>query len=269
MSRWKKLLVTAIVTVVAVGAIAVGGLYLTLKQRAVEYASPTSPTGRQADLAALRGTRVFFGHQSVGDNILGGLARLFDDSGTPRPPVQKISTAAEVTQGAGGRLIHAQIGRNGNPASKFAAFDALMRAGMADHVDVALMKLCYVDFGRRTDPRDVFEHYRRTMTALERDFPKVTFIYTTVPLMTTDGYRNNLRTQFNSLVRREFRDKVVFDIAEVESRSPDGSRATGSTLGFPYEQLQAGYASDGAHLNRKGAQVVAEAFVATVNEAAQ
>ncbi len=266
MSRRRKLLLSATLTVALLGVVAVGGVYALLRQRAVSYAAPAPSTPlHDGDLQAFRGKRVYFGHQSVGKNILDGLNSLYRSSGGSLPSIQEVKSASEVKAGGGGLLIHSRVGNNGQPDTKLAAFDSMMRTGMADRVDVAMMKLCYVDFSRDTDPREVFDHYRTTMANLERDYPGVKFVYTTVPLTTTDGFRNNVRTQFNSLVRSELKDKTIFDIAEVESRGPDGSRATGSTYGFPFEQLQSEYASDGAHLNNEGAQRVAGSFVATVN----
>lgn len=266
MSRWKKLLLTATVAVAVVGLLAVAGGYLGLRQRAVDYAAPEhAPTPKPQDLQTFRNTRIYFGHQSVGENILVGLESLYRDAGDLPPSVQAVTSVGQVQEG-GGHLVHSLIGENGMPDTKMTAFAAMMRSGMADRVDVALMKLCYVDFGRRTDPREVFDHYRTTMADLEREFPQVRFVYSTVPLTTTDDYVNNLRTQFNSLVRMELKDKVILDIAEVESRSANGSRATASTFGFPYERLQPAYASDGAHLNTDGAKRVAASLVASVAE---
>lgn len=266
MSRRKKLLLTTTLTVFLLGAVAVGGVYIALKQRAVSYAAPeSSATIHQADLEDFRGKRVFFGHQSVGENILDGLNSLYQSSGVPVPSIQEVTSPAQVKASSDGYLLESHVGKNGQPGSKLAAFDSMMRSGMAQQVDVALMKLCYVDFSRNSDPRQIFDDYRTMMAGLERDFPDVRFVYTTVPLTTTNPYLNSLRTQFNSLVRSELKDKSIFDIAEIESRGVDGSRATGSTFGFPYEELQPGFASDGAHLNKEGAQRVAESFVATIN----
>lgn len=264
MARPRKLLLTATASLVLLGVLGAAAVYLTLRLRAVEYAAPQqAPAVQPQDLKVFRTKRIYFGHQSVGENILDGLGTLYRANGAPAPTIQEVTAAANV-KGGERNLLHSLIGENGDPDSKLAAFASMMRSGMAERVDVALMKLCYVDIKRTTDPRTVFEHYRTTMGALEREFPRVTFVYTTIPLRTADAYRNNLRTQFNSLVRTELKDKVVLDIAEVESRAVDGSRATDSTFGFPYEQLQSNYASDGAHLNTEGAKRVAASLVATV-----
>ncbi len=266
MSRGKKLLLTAGAVIVVVGLLVAGGAYLVVKQRAVAYSPPSSSQTANADgLQAFGTSRVFFGHQSVGDNMLKGLTALYQSSAAKPPTVEKVTSPGDVKDSGAGQLIHAYIGKNGSPGSKIDAFDTMMRSGMAQHVDVALMKLCYVDFGRRTDPREVFTHYQKTMAGLERDFPQVSFVYTTAPLKVSDDWGNNIRTQFNSLVRTELKGKRLLDIAEIESRAPDGSRSTGELLGFSYEALQPNYASDGAHLNTEGAKRVAAGLVAAVN----
>ena len=62
-----------------------------------------------------------------------------------------------------------------------------MRGGMGRHVDVALMKFCYVNFTTSADVNALFARYRDTMGALERDFPNATFIHVTMPLTTVSG----------------------------------------------------------------------------------
>ena len=59
-----------------------------------------------------------------------------------------------------------------------------MRSGLGQHVDVAMMKLCYVDINSGTDVDALFATYRTTMAALQREVPGVTFIHVTVPLTT-------------------------------------------------------------------------------------
>ncbi len=46
-----------------------------------------------------------------------------------------------------------------------------MRSGIGQHVDVAMMKFCYVDITSGTDVNALFATYRETIAALERDFP--------------------------------------------------------------------------------------------------
>ena len=95
----------------------------------------------------------------------------------------------------GGFIGHAFIGENEKPLLKIEDFDAKMRSGIGEQVDVAMMKLCYVDITSDTDVDALFATYRETIAALERDFPKVTFVHVTVPLMTEQGLLSKLKSR--------------------------------------------------------------------------
>ena len=104
-----------------------------------------------------------------------GVAASADRAGVHRPGSQA------------GALEHAFIGENGEPLLKIHDFDAKLRPGVGASVDVAMMKFCYVDIDRNTNVDESFAAYRSTMADLQRDFPNVTFVYTTVPLTTDQG----------------------------------------------------------------------------------
>lgn len=261
----RKLLGSALV-VLTCAAVAISYL-LNQEKNQVPMAPPVpQPTANgAADLRVFAQKRIFFGHQSVGENILSGVRSVYESAGGPAPTYRETADAGKLDHGgAPGVLVHAAIGANGDPASKIAEFDRIIRSGMGDRVDVALIKLCYVDFDRFSDPMSVFEKYRNTMAALERDFPNVKFIYTTAPLMTEGQLPNWQRTRFNSLVRTELKNKTVFDIAGLEATSQSGHHATQSMLGLGYESLLPEYSTDGGHLNAVGAERTARALLALV-----
>ena len=136
------------------------------------------------DLAKVSRTRVFFGHQSVGMNVLDGVPGIYAAHGMAAPPIEQDG----IRPGQDGGFVgHAFIGENEKPLLKIQDFDAKMRSGIGEQVDVAMMKLCYVDVTSDTDVGALFAAYRETIAALERDFPKVTFVHVTVPLMTEPG----------------------------------------------------------------------------------
>jgi hypothetical protein len=216
------------------------------------------------DLATVAGARVFFGHQSVGQDVLGGIHRLYAQRGEPAPPVED-----------------ALIGANQDPLSKIADFDARLRGGLGEQVDVALMKLCYIDVTARTDVDALLDAYRSTLTALQRDLPAVTFVHVTVPLTAersalgrlrarltrNDRYgpdENVVRERLNARLRAEHSGGHLLDLAAVESTRPDGSRVTGRHEGSDYFALYDGYAADLGHLNQAGAAAVAGAWVTAV-----
>src|SRR5262245_22134688 len=133
-------------------------------------------------------------------------------------------------------LAHAHIGENGNPISKIDAFAAILRSGMAERVDLACMKLCYVDVKTGTDVDRIANHYQSVLAELTTEFPRVTFIHCTVPVVAMPSWPqrflrtllgrahtkiiddNLARTAYN----RKLRDALgvqaaLFDIAATES----------------------------------------------------
>ena len=233
------------------------------------------------DLAKVSRTRVFFGHQSVGMNVLDGVPGVYAAQGMAAPPIEQVGTRP----GADGGLVsHAFIGENEKPLLKIGDFDTKLRAGAGRQADVAMMKFCYVDILRDTDVSALFARYRETIAALERDFAKVTFVHVTVPLMTEQGSLSKLksrltgssrggpaenvaRERLNALIRREYAGGHLCDLAAVESTAPDGSRTVGTYQGQQYYRLYDGYASDSGHLNGEGARAAATAWLQSVARA--
>jgi hypothetical protein len=233
------------------------------------------------DLGKAARTRVFFGHQSVGGNVLGGVPAVFAAHGMSAPPIEDRRTAPGER---GGLIAHTAIGTNTEPLLKIRDFDTAIRAGMGAGVDVAMMKLCYIDIAADTDINALFAAYRDTMAALERDYPRVTFVKATVPLTTEPGTLakikgrlgrgggvgtadNAARERLNELIRREYAQGQLFDLAAVESTAPDGSRVSGTQDGQPYFALYGDYATDEGHLNAEGSRRAATAWLATIARA--
>jgi hypothetical protein len=231
-------------------------------------------------LAKAQRTKVFFGHQSVGMNVLNGVPAVYAAHGMAAP----VTAQGKTRPGeAGGFIDHEFIGQNGKPLLKIQDFDATMRSGVGQQVDVAMMKLCYVDIAADTDVEALFATYRKTMAALQRDFPDVTFINVTVPLTTDQGLLSKLkslvtggsgsaaenaaRERLNALIRREYADRQLFDLAAIESTAPDGSRAVGMHNGQQYYRLHDGYAADSGHLSAEGARVAATAWLTAIAQA--
>lgn len=213
--------------------------------------------------------RVFFGHMSVGWNLLSGVAAIYSADSIRQPAEVQIKVGESFLgfpAGQGG-IVHAEIGVNGDPLGKLVNFDAMVRSGIAAQVDVAVLKFCYTEFGADTDVEAVFAKYAATMQELRRDFPRVHFLYATVPLeVPPSGVKGLLkswlgrdanvqRERFNALVRQHFGGPALFDVAAVEATAPDGSASAG---------LYPPYSSDGSHLNGTGAKVLAAHFLQLV-----
>jgi hypothetical protein len=211
--------------------------------------------------------RVFFGHQSVGWNLIDALPGVYAEYGAPAPTVVEGKQAA----GSAGSFLHAQMGRNTDPRSKIDEFAAVIRGGVGDRVDVALLKFCYVDFSADTDAEALFATYRATMDALQRDYPDVVFLHVTAPLMTEDNSaaENMVRQRYNEALRSAYPADVVFDLAAVESTAPDGARVSGRHHGATYYALYDGYSDDGGHLDAEGAARADAALIATIARAVE
>lgn len=270
------------VPIVGVLALAVGALLaINLWQEEPMLTGKTQPApgATREQLIAAGKLRVFFGHQSVGWNIISGIQEEYEAAGLTPPPFIETSSPPEQS---GPFFAHAPIGANGDPASKIRAFEANLRSGLGEQVQVALMKLCYVDFSADTDVNALFADYASSMSRLEREYPHVEFLYSTAPLTTVDrGLRahlkallgrdsqdealNAVREQYNALVRAKYASTGrLFDLAAIESTNATGERVEGIAGGHRSYELYAPYASDQGHLNAVGSGLAASALVSLI-----
>lgn len=235
-------------------------------------------TPSREELQRFAESRVFFGHQSVGNNIIDGLEDFYANSNMKRPVVKGASDVA----GDDRFLAHAMLGVNGDPQSKIDEFRTLLVHGLANRTDIVVLKFCYVDVTSGSDVRQVFEAYSTAMDDLSRDYPDIQIVYTTVPLSTEATWKSRLkaaitrsippytadniaREQYNSMVRERYGSTGrLFDIARVESTRADGSRVQGERDGREYFSLDQRIAADSGHLNDDGARLAADEFVRLV-----
>lgn len=260
------------------GVIAVGIYAVSQSRTAGTAAGYEIPTASDGELSSAARSKVFFAHQSVGFNILDGMDRLYGSRAIGAPGIHE---GLAVEPG----ITHVAIGENGDPLGKIQAFDQTIRGGVGDHVDVAILKLCYIDVHDGTDVDEIFVAYRDTYAALQRDYPGVVFIAATEPVTAErridqriraflgreDGLgpeHNQARYRLNGLLRDEYGSTGrLLDVAAIQSTRPDGQRVGGGEGDAAYEAMYRGYASDPGHLNEAGSTVVAEAMVATIAHA--
>ena len=231
-----------------------------------EKAPPTLDSISLEWLYALSKKRIFFGHQSVGWNIIDGLKDVAREKGWPGFDFIETRTPDEAPG-----FYHAGIGQNGDPLGKIADFEAIMRAGMGGKVDIAFMKFCYVDFHAGTDVDSVFASYRDAMKRLDAEYPGTVFVRVTVPLEAVErgakarikrmlGFGmpsiegNIARERMNASIRAEClaAGSPLYDLASIESTEPSGERIEREYRGKPYYSLAAESTSDGGHLNESG-----------------
>ncbi|OPY00315.1 MAG: hypothetical protein A4E58_00068 [Syntrophorhabdus sp. PtaB.Bin006] len=228
--------------------------------------------------------RIYFGHQSVGNNILEGIKDVMNEHRNIKLNIVQIAAPTDIKSPM---LGHSRIGKNVDPRSKVQEFAALMSAGIGENTDVAFFKFCYVDVTAKTDVEKLYKGYKDAMDTLRKLYPKTAIIHVTVPLTVSKTsmktrlkkllgkkemweYDDNVRrNEFNELLRKEYQGKQpLFDLARIESTYPDGTRSSFTKGENTYDSLVPEYTYDGGHLNEKGRRVVAEAllvFLANLN----
>ena len=240
---------------------------------ASSFAVHAADSALRADLDRIAHERVYFGHQSVGANLLEGVKQLADGAGVPLRIIESPSAGAV----AAGSIAHVFLAENGAPLRKLESFKTALGEGA--RVDVALMKFCYVDVNGDTDAKALFERYRATITELRAKNPRTTFVHVTLPLTTAQtgwkalakrmlgrapyGTVENLRREeYNTLLRRTYRGREpIFDLARVESTAPDGSTATINWNGTIAPAMVGAYTDDGGHLNAQGKLLAARELI--------
>ena len=227
--------------------------------------------------------KIFFGHQSVGFNVIAGIEDLMKEYRKIKLNIVETSDPKDFGSGV---FAHSRVGKNTEPASKTAEFSNFLEQGIAIQAETAALKFCYVDVTSKSDVQKVFENYVKTADALKAKYPDLKLIHFTAPLTKIQTswktwiknimgkkdiweYSDNIkRNQYNELLVKKYKGKeTVFDIARVESTKPDGSRNTYEYNGKNYYSMVPEYTNDGGHLNEIGRKRVAAEFLVTlVNE---
>ena len=221
----------------------------------------------------LSSQKIFFGHMSVGYNILEGVVDLSRIS--PGAKI-RISESADPSKLGDGAWLHSKIGKNTDPYSKIDDFERAIDNGLGSQLEVAFLKLCYVDIVGDTDVEKVFSSYKSTITRLKSKYPSIKIVHFTPPLTRLQtgpkawikkaigkplyGARENVkRTEFANLLKHEYgKENAVFDLAAIESTHFNGDKESYYSKGKQYPQLIADYTNDGGHLNAVGRKWVAE-----------
>ncbi len=229
--------------------------------------------------------RIFFGHQSVGQNILDGVTDIMTDLPQIQLSIKKIDKYRDY--GSEPAFNHVWLGENTVPQSKIDDFVKYIQNGIGATADIAFFKFCYIDFSKETDIKKLFDRYQSAMSELEHTFPKTKFIHVTVPLVSRpSGIKDRIkiilgrsvkdpeasmkRNLFNDMIRNEYADKApLFDLARVESTYPDGRRECFDVGDKIYYALVDDYTDDGAHLNNLGRKVVASELLLLLSNLAR
>jgi hypothetical protein len=228
---------------------------------------------------------IVFGHQSVGADIMRGVAEIARERGLDLEVRESGPDGADGTAGSSGRIVfaHGPVGRNRDPRAKSDDFARWIDRSPPGAVDVAFHKYCYADIEHGADLDAIVAHYREVMAGLRTRHPGVVFAHVTVPLQSArPTWRsrvkhllgrahgrledNRARARFNQRLRELYTGREpVFDLAVIESTRPDGTperMGTGGTV----PALVPAYASDGSHLSLLGRRRVADALLAFLAE---
>lgn len=228
------------------------------------------------DWKKLSEVKIYFGHQSIGNNIMEGINELMQEY--PEIILNILDeTSAPPKFNNPGFIHNSNLGENNYPELKMESFEKLLK-NAEGRADIAFMKFCFVDIDSKTDINRLFETYKDLFSRLTNEYPETKFIHLTVPLLKQsaptiknlikkilgkDGgfyadAHNISRNKFNSFLRNEYPDSLIFDLAAIESTYPDGLRESFTHNGDIYYSLIPEYTDDGGHLNRLGRKIVAE-----------
>lgn len=218
-----------------------------------------------ADLKRVAQQRILFGHQSVGVNLLDGVAQLAVTAGVPVRIVETTS-ADNVKPATIGSMF---VARNGDPLQKLRSFEQAMGSQPAG-LDIAFMKFCFVDIISGTDVKELFAQYRATIDRLKAMNPGTTFVHVTAPLTIVQGglkadlkqligrapsgmMENIRREEYNTLLRQTYQAKEpIFDLARIESTAMNGTAASVEWNGSKVPVMDPANTDDGGHLNTVG-----------------
>lgn len=230
------------------------------------------------DLALIAEHHIFFGHQSVGMDIMQGIRDLKAARGISG--LRIVSLDRDSVTG-GPFFAEALVGRNSEPDSKCDMFENVVGMLAADSLDIALMKFCYVDIKKHTDVKEVFRYYEATMEDLQRKYPRIVFVHVTVPVTERNIWWRRMvkqilgreeewdlasikSSEFNRMLLKRFQEEPIFDLAAVESTYPDGTRSMFEAEGKVAYTMVSAYTRDGGHLNERGRELVARELVRTL-----
>ena len=257
----------------ATGIVAVAALGRDMDVATLPSARPLEDVTAE-QWAALGARQIFFGHQSVGENLMAGVEHVLR---TRTDISVQVRLTDDPSQMAAAGFYHARIGQNGFPATKLEAFAEIVSDSAIAPSGTVILKLCYVDVAPGTDPEAVFAQYRQTVDSLRAPRPVLTIVHVTTPLTTDAGWLrhvaaglrgltsrrqgNYLFGRYNELLLETYGGRdPVFGLARHDATDAKGRLSTVRVDGKSVPMLLGEWSSDGSHPNEAGRCRVAEAF---------
>ena len=269
----KKKIIFTVLAVIAAVIVTVGLIGLNsikVQTKMIDsYTQPSLKDVPQEKWDALTQKTIFFGHMSVGYNILDGVKDILSKNPNITLTITDTQTAPAFCQ--------VELGSNTQPLKKIASFQSQIQQ-MKTPPDIALMKFCYVDFYATTNTAEIFDAYQKMIAELQAAFPNTTFMHCTVPLTTQpQGVKNKVkeiiksmlgktatvdhnkkRMEFAALIKQAYPAETIIDITGYESTTPNGSLHFKTKNGIMVPFLIDNYTTDGGHLSELGRRRVAE-----------
>lgn len=214
--------------------------------------------------------KFYFGHQSVGQNIIDSLEKVMSSS--PMVHLNVVETLSSEDFGQP-LFAHSRIGQNRNPKGKIDHFRKILENGIGQAADVAFFKFCFIDVVKTTDVESLINYYDETVASLRTKFPQLRIITVTVPL--TNAPKNpkarikrilgmgppieadNIKRNIMNAHLRQRYSNATWDLANIEASGAGGKKASFQDGGQTYLLLNPSYTYDGGHLNAIGSQAVA------------
>jgi hypothetical protein len=229
---------------------------------------------------AISQKNIYFGHKSVGENIIAGLKKINSDMAQNELIIKELSDTFRLD---GNYFVHSNIGQNGDPKGKFEEFESIINNMANKKLDIAMMKLCFVDITKNTNIDDVFNSYVSMIDILQNKYPHIKFIHFTVPLKSKPSFLNSIkekikglnnydqqdnlaRNRYNGYIFSKYSKDDIFDLAGAESTYPDGQRESTFVNGKLCFILIKDYTDDGGHLNDLGKQIISEKLIQKIYE---
>lgn len=237
----------------------------------------------------LAAKKIYFGHYSVGRNMLEGLTMVLQEHPNIKLKIQQSKNVGHSINNPA--LVEGPVGKNFYPYEKLEGFKSKIETGYGQTADIAFFKFCFVDFNPETDINALFDSYKTTLEDLQKQYPDTTFAAITTPLTCYapgltgiekrakdlikkiigkfNEYDHSSANIFNALLTKHYAEKIpIFDLAKFESTKPDGSRVSRHINGQQRFELFPEYTTDGGHLNQLGMKIIAERFLLFLAEIA-
>ena len=276
----------AVVIILVTGALSLFLLRIKTETDTNRIALPSIDDVPREHWAKLAEKKIFFGHQSVGYNIIEGVKDVIRGRNYINLNIVETDDPAQFDRPI---FAHARVGRNTDPDSKIKAFKKVMDTGVGKRIDIVFLKFCYIDITRDSNPQEILTNYQTTIEDLKGRYPDTEFLHVTAPIRSAPkGIKryikqsiklligkqgvlddNIKRQHYNALLNDAYsKTEPLFDLALVESSNSDGYRRYAFKENKRIYFMDSQYTYDGGHLNENGRKRVAEQLLIILAELA-